>query len=363
MNMVSPSALNQARNKFKHTAFIELNNTSLLPTVYEEEDNKSDLKLWKDKYILFGIDGSVITLPYHKSLIDFFNFNNNNPRNYGAGRASIFYDLLNEMIIESELESNKVGERELLFRHIEKGSSFIPKESILIMDRGYNGFPTFNKLISLNKNFVCRMPIDSNLIKSFVSSNKVDETYEMFPSKKTEEEKSIKIRLVKIELSTGEYEVIATNLLSSDFSISDFNELYKLRWKTETKYGFLKDRLDLENFSGKSLEIIKQDFYSSIFMLNLEVILVDDADRKIAKKSKNRRYNYKVAKSASYSIIKDKIWDLIVNDDIDIDKLLKDITALFMMDTIPIRKDRHYKRGKSVRRSKNYYKRVKKSVF
>ena len=47
------------------------------------------------------------------------------------------------------------------------------------------------------------------------------------------------------------------------------------RWGIETFFGVLKGRLNLENFSGKTAESVKQDFYSTIFISNLETILTE----------------------------------------------------------------------------------------
>jgi IS4 transposase len=37
----------------------------------------------------------------------------------------------------------------------------------------------------------------------------------------------------------------------------DFKELYHLRWGIETKYQMMKQRLELENFSGRLVDNIK----------------------------------------------------------------------------------------------------------
>ena len=75
----------------------------------------------------------------------------------------------------------------------------------------------------------------------------------------------IEIRLVRIILSSGEVEVLATSLLDeNEFSAEDFQYLYSLRWGVETFFSKIKGRLALENFTGKSVESIYQDFWSTI---------------------------------------------------------------------------------------------------
>ncbi len=80
-------------------------------------------------------------------------------------------------------------------------------------------------------------------------------------AKKIREQKlpaSIKVRLVKVILSTGETEVLVTSLMDEEkFPTEIFTELYHYRWRVETFFSKLKGRLGLENFTGKSVEAIR----------------------------------------------------------------------------------------------------------
>jgi hypothetical protein len=61
----------------------------------------------------------------------------------------------------------------------------------------------------------------------------------------------IRVRLVTVRLSTGELEVLATDLLDEAlYPMAEFGELYHQRWGIETYYGLVKSRLDLENFTA-----------------------------------------------------------------------------------------------------------------
>ena len=54
---------------------------------------------------------------------------------------------------------------------------------------------------------------------------------------------NIPIRVLAIDLGNGTTEYLATNMFSSEYSPSDFKELYFLRWGLELKYGELKTQL------------------------------------------------------------------------------------------------------------------------
>jgi hypothetical protein len=68
-------------------------------------------------------------------------------------------------------------------------------------------------------------------------------------------------RLVRVELQDGEVEVLITNLMDGQaFPASEFEELYHLRWGAQENYKRLKQWVEIENFSGKGILSVKQDF-------------------------------------------------------------------------------------------------------
>lgn len=77
--------------------------------------------------------------------------------------------------------------------------------------------------------------------------------------------------------------------------IEDFKELYFKRWGIEIKYDELKNRLEIENFTGATKIAIEQDFYASIYLSNMIELARKDIDetvtigRKIKTQSMNIR--------------------------------------------------------------------------
>jgi hypothetical protein len=62
---------------------------------------------------------------------------------------------------------------------------------------------------------------------------------------------SIKLRLVRVDLSTGTTEILITSLIDeATFPTSIFADLYQQRWDVEEDYKVMKSRLNIENFSG-----------------------------------------------------------------------------------------------------------------
>ncbi len=70
-------------------------------------------------------------------------------------------------------------------------------------------------------------------------------------------------RLVLVELENGEKEILCTSLTDNTrYLKEDLKELYYFRWNIEEGYKLFKCRLEVENFSGKTVIAVKQDFMS-----------------------------------------------------------------------------------------------------
>jgi len=90
-----------------------------------------------------------------------------------------------------------------------------------------------------------------------------------------------------------------------------------MRWGVETFYGVLKTGLNLENFTGKTAESVKQDFYAAIYLTGLESVLTREVDEKLEKKTcqphrngdketgeRIHKHQHKVNKAVSFNAIK-----------------------------------------------------------
>ena len=171
-------------------------------------------------------------------------------------------------------------------------------------------------------------------------------------------------------LDNGTVEVLATNVLDREvFKTSEFKELYSLRWGIETYYDLIKNRLSLENFTGKSALSVKQDFFATIFLTNYKSAMTYDINQDLKEKTKDNKYVQKVNKAVSFNIIKHKVFDLLYLDE-PIEDMLQQMEKLFLTNTILIRPNRKSKPrlDKNINKSTiatnsiNYLKRKKKNV-
>ena len=80
--------------------------------------------------------------------------------------------------------------------------------------------------------------IEVPLYNSFIKTITNEELKE-FASK----QEKLKLRIVNIQLPTGETETLATNLFDESMTIEDFKEIYNKRWTIETTYDKLKKQI------------------------------------------------------------------------------------------------------------------------
>jgi len=82
---------------------------------------------------------------------------------------------------------------------------------------------------------------------------------------------------------------------SNEFSTKEIGELYYKRWGIEKAFDVIKNKLNIENISGRKRLIIEQDFYAQMLVFNMAEDLRRDANSKLsAKEAKNLKYDYKV---------------------------------------------------------------------
>jgi len=101
---------------------------------------------------------------------------------------------------------------------------------------------------------------------------------------KAKEITHLNLRIVNIPLETGEIETLITNLPPETATSMELKTLYGERWQIETGYDILKNKLHIENFSGKKRIIIEQDFYSQIYMYNVLISAKIEFNKKIQAK-------------------------------------------------------------------------------
>lgn len=167
--------------------------------------------------------------------------------------------------------------------------------------------------------------------------------------------KSFKIRVTRVKLKTGEEEILITNLFSDILSPEEAKELYFRRWGIETKFDDLKNKIEIENFSGEKPLIIEQDYYASVFISNIAGLIRLNAEdeRKLSTSIKQLKYDYKINNNILIGKLKDKlIWLLLEKNDVRRESMYNDFLQEVQRNVIPIRKNRQFNRNRNLRSNK-----------
>jgi hypothetical protein len=370
---VTASAWSQARLKLSHPAFIELNHRAILEPVYAAGSDFA-VKRWRG-HRLVGIDSSLIHLPNTQETGREFGWvacqnQSGQCGRYAQGRLSVLTDLLNGLALQTLLVGWETGERALAVEHL----SALGPEDIGILDRGFASYELFARFIARQRHFVCRCAKNSfGVVNRLFAADQAGQSVivALQPPNGTVGEiraaglpERITVRLVTVRLSTGELEVLATNLLDEQmYETAALGELYHYRWGIETYYGRLKSRLDLENFTGRSPEAVRQDVYATIFLSNLESVLTRPTQRQMANASPQRQHPCQVNRAVSFHALKLHMLELLLSQEPP-QQVLQQLERLFAGTPVTVRPNRRVPRKKvSAWRSYWFQRHVRKSVF
>ena len=291
---ISQQAFSKARQKIKPEAFKHLFEI----TVREMMDD-SQMTRFKG-YRVFAIDGTELDLEPTKELVARYGQKKNNLN--CKAKVSMLCEVHEGIIIDAQMEAYYTSERELALKHLEAFEAYHQKKDLIIFDRGYPSRKLIATLHDKEMKYLMRVQ------RSFYSL--IDEsTQEDFYLTMEYQKKSYKVRVVKLELPTRETETLLTNLGRKSFKKSEFMALYFKRWPIETKYNTLKNKLEVENFSGRTFISVQQDFYATMYISNLIAITKIMSDEEIKKQTKYKelKYEYQTNESRLISQLKDEM--------------------------------------------------------
>jgi hypothetical protein len=354
---VGKSAFCKARRKLQPTVFKALSNE-----IVNEFYKYGEAELWHG-YRIIGVDGSRIVMPNTKAMCTRFGVvvsSEGNKDNNATcmGQALTMYDTLNNITLYGSLDNIAESETSLLYKAL--ADITLNKNDILVFDRYFASHLIFFYLQKLGVQFCFRMKSSWNIVKAFKASGKESQVLVLeMQSKDRKEaialgitETSVTVRLTRVELDGGEIEILLTSLTDEQkISVADTKYLYGKRWPIEDSYKTFKNKVCIENFSGKTENAVMQDFYVKIFIMNLTAVAIRPINAALRKESVKIKYPHQVNLIEAVATMKRAVVSFFVTG-----KILKGIKRLFgrvSNITEPIRKDRKFKRKHKAR--KKYY--------
>ena len=370
---LTSGAVTHARAKLKESAFSELNRDCVLPALYRSEH---PVRRWRG-HRLVGFDSSLVRLPDSEELGQVFgwqavsNQHGTTGTRYPEARLSVVYAVLNRAGWDTRLEPSAVGEVALASQQLEA----LQPGDIELNDRGFTGYLYLARVGQRQAHFIARCSTASFLAaQELFRLNRANQSKVVWlfapPDQKAECRRlglplQLRVRLVSLRLPTGELEVLATSLLEEDpYPTEEFLTVYHWRWGHETFYLMLKGRLELENFSGRTVEAVRQDVQAAVLLANLESVLSQPAQAALSEPSTTATQLRQVNRSNSYHALKDQVLDLLYRD-LPAPTVIYKLLRLFKGSPVAVRPHRKVppRRKPSFNRSYHFQRRVKKTVF
>ena len=293
------SAFSQARSHLLPSAFVELADMAR-EHVYNDRDS-GRLIFWNDLRLV-AIDGSTIRLPESDSVRREFDVDDDKPT---LARISQCHDVLNNIIVDAAIGPLSTGEREMAIDHLLRLAS----DDLLLVDRGYAAHWFFRLAELCGIELCARVPADHSLaVREFVASGRDMAMITLAPTNLSRERIGdleaqtgvaldcvpVRLKAVRIELESGELEVLLTSLVQPDLTIDDFSHLYSLRWGVETIYRQEKLPAEMENFTGKTALAVRQEYFATVFACTLGAVLALPATEIVERETAHRALSYQI---------------------------------------------------------------------
>jgi hypothetical protein len=304
-------------------------------------------------FLVYAIDGSKIALPTDLKLLLHFGAVGRGATSPTA-QGSVLYDVLNDIVLDAAIEPIATDERTLAKAHIAACGSIQPdRKKLFIFDRGYPSFGLIETLEGHGYSYVMRVREKFNLAIDAQKSNDGYVTLE-------KDGNAIRVRVVKFMLESGEQETLVTNITDKRLGKKAFKKLYFLRWPVETKYDIVKNKLQLENFTSRTVNGVGQDFFASMYLANIAAAAAKDAQSEIDKvrEGKSNKYRYRANMNELIGVLKDRFVSALTEEcDDKKTELINGIIEEIRQSVVPIRENRQIPRNPSPRKCKFHHNR------
>lgn len=364
--------------------YAEINNIELTPSAFIQQRAKISSAAFKDVfnkfnelchdvkkhkgYRILAVDGSEIDCSRNPDSENFM-VTPNNPKGFNKVHLNALYDVINKTFVDAYLQPISEQDEDTALINMVKDRNFYEK-TIIIADRGYECYNTFVHLIKKeNVDFIIRVKQDKTALKIIsnlpmceldtevkkeltttqrkedkilgriyiqthrnksrkYSSNTINRRFEF------ESPYTLKVRVVRFLLDTGEYETLVTTLKKEEFSLKEIKELYHMRWGIETSFRGVKYSEGLVNLHSKKDEFVKQEIYAALTMYNYCSRIASAVP---VEKKKKTKYAYSINYSVAVSVCK----HFFRKQKANFDALIRTISK----HTVPIRPGRKDKRN------------------
>ena len=275
-------------------------------------------------YRVSAIDGTKLNLPFHTETAEEFGIQKGTNDQIQA-LGSCLFDVVNKILIDADVMNIETSEKELAMQHLERLSKLEHNKELIIFDRGYPSAELIEFIE--NKQFKYLMRCSRSFVSPFKNLITSNDCVISYTFKKYKYQANFRV----IQFT------------------DNFKELYHMRWCIETAYNDIKNKLELENYSGVTPLAIRQDFFATMFLRNLASFIIIENKEEIDRlhNSGENMHSYQANVNTVISIIKrDLINMLVVDSKFKRRKLWKKIVTEITRSVLPVRPNRSFLRKK-----------------
>lgn len=365
----TPGMLKQ-RQKLNPEVFRYLNDESL-KLFYDNYQN--EVKTFNG-YLIMAIDGSDFEIPntkhnkqeYHSPIMRGFG------KISARAKISCIYDVLNNYVVDVSINPYKTNELKLMKENLKKAKQLASKFKIVrVMDRGYISLEDMYLSYKNNDKYIVKLrKIDfANERKEMQSDDEEilirpkRQRKEYYETRNKElynfllEGNNIPVRIVNVKLPNGEIAILQTNLSKEEFSYEEIVELYKLRWKIEVNFNYLKNSMKIENITSSDKNIIEQDILSQMVVFNILQSIQNDIEPKIEQHKYKHKMKININMAVGY-IKKYLIYILLQDDEEQRQHYMNILEQKILKNIIPVRPNRNFERRRAINNKHHINKRV-----
>jgi hypothetical protein len=304
---VTAAAFFKARLKFSATAFVDLNR-QVINHFYQAVTAQT----WNGHRVL-AVEGVKYHLPDEEAIhTEFGGQSNQHTDEVPMALGSALYDIHQKIIVDAQLFPYRSDEREIAYLHLEATQA----GDLILYDRGYPAFWLMAAHQFYQRDWCMRVKADFNTeVSQFVASGAKQQIVTLTASDDARRKcrdhglpvEPQTVRLIRVTVKNKVY-YLMTNLLDTQrYPVQAFKALYHLRWQIEEGYKRQKSWLEIENFTGKSVLSVQQDYHARILSLNLTAIAVFAAQRHPDQTLLHRKHRYQINFAQALSTMKDTI--------------------------------------------------------
>lgn len=361
----SKQAFSKARYKIQAEAFIDLTDT-FIRAYYEQ----GGYHLYRGRYLLLASDGSDYELPWNEEVQEAFGLADNiqNEQPMCMAKAVKIWDVLNHLTVSAELGRYDVAEIQHFKAAWQKAcallSGRVEANLLLLGDMHYPSFWLMADTQADGHDFLFRCPPTfCREIRQFMSSSALEAVLSIpiasdpmrkhqftkkAPSSKVP--KTVRVRALKFTRPNGETTCLVTSILPQDLDYECLCQLYPYRWGEEVSFNFDKNRTEIENFSAKMPQGIRQEWHANILTTNLAQLIIEDAQELLDEEQRDstNKYEYQINRSVAFGIIKDEIPKMLFGKEKPL-KFYTRMIKLIMRHREPIRPNRTFPRKRKHR--------------